>query len=58
MMTRGIGLSRARRGLASLEVVFATAITLPVVVLMFRAGVVACRNLVHVIGVLVGWPHL
>lgn len=47
-----------RRGMASLELVIATAITLPAVAFLFRVGLVACRNLAQVIGTLVGWPYL
>jgi len=47
-----------RLGLASLEAVFATAITLPVVIFLLWLGSKACIRLFHVIGTLVGWPFL
>jgi len=51
--------SRLRRlGLASLEAVFATAMTLPVVVFLLWLGTKACIRLFHIIGTLVGWPFL
>lgn len=47
-----------RKGLASLEAVFATAMTLPVIVFLLWLGTKACIRLFHVIGTLVGWPFL
>ena len=49
---------KLRQGLASLEAVVATAITLPVVILLFNLGVRACKQLWQVIGAQVGWPYL
>lgn len=47
-----------RPGLASLEAVMATAITLPIVIMLFALGVRACKLLFQVIGTMVGWPCL
>jgi hypothetical protein len=47
-----------RRGLAALEVVLATGITMPVVFALAYLGVRACKNLFHVISTLVDWPLL
>lgn len=55
MVSRG---SLRRAGLASLEAVLATAMTLPVVVFLLWLGSKACIRLFHVIGTLVGWPYL
>ena len=54
----GSGRLRRRKGLASLEAVMATAITLPMVAFVFYRGLRACKNLFHVIGTTVGWPYL
>ena len=48
----------ARRGIAPLEVVMATAIGLPVLALLFAAGIFMCRVVYSVIGVGVGSPLL
>ena len=47
-----------RKGLASLEVVLATGIALPVFFFLTLRAIRACENLFHVIGALVGWPIL
>ena len=58
MVTRTCRWRLCRRGMASLEAVFATAITLPVVIFLLWLGSKACIRLFQVIGTLVGWPFL
>jgi hypothetical protein len=48
--------SRLRRGLAPLEVVMATAIGVPILVVLLAAGIFACRIVFSLIGVGVGSP--
>ena len=47
-----------RKGLASIEVVMATATIFTAATLLAGAGVRACLNLYHTIANLVGWPFL
>jgi len=47
-----------RRGIASLEAVMATAITVPMFVLLLKLGLILLRWLYHVVATLVGWPCL
>lgn len=58
MVTRPDRWRLRRLGMASLEAVIATAITLPVVIFLLYMGTRACIRLFHVIGTLVGWPFL
>lgn len=46
------------RGIASIEVVLATATSFVVATLLAAAGVRACINLFHTVANLVGWPFL
>lgn len=47
-----------RRAAATVEVVMATAFGFSAASLLAYQGMRACRNLFHVIGTMVGWPHL
>lgn len=47
-----------RRGMASVEVVLATAFGLLCAGFLYRQGTLACNGLFQVIGSLVGWPYL
>lgn len=49
---------RLRFGVASIEVVLATATSFVTATLLAGAGIRACRNLYHTIANLVGWPFL
>lgn len=49
---------RFRLGVASIEVVLATATSFATAALLAGAGIRACRNLYHTIANLVGWPFL
>jgi hypothetical protein len=47
-----------RSGVASLELVLATGVSMAITAVAFYLGVDACKGLFQVIGHLVGWPHL
>jgi hypothetical protein len=47
-----------RWGYATLEVVMATAVALPVAAALLHLAFVGCRQLYDAIGALVGWPYL
>jgi|GEM_PF-2649891 len=47
-----------RYGVASIEVVLATATSFVTAVFLAGAGIRACRNLYHTIANLVGWPFM
>lgn len=49
---------RKRSGVASIEVVLATATSFVTAVFLAGAGIRACRNLYHTIANLVGWPFM
>lgn len=48
----------ARRGLATMEAVFVTAIGVPIAAALIVVGVRACRWLYHTCATLVCWPYL
>ena len=47
-----------RGGMASLEVVMATAVMLPLAGFLFFLGVEMCTTLYQAVGALVAWPFL
>ncbi len=59
-MIRKLGDARSlcRRGMASMEAVMATGVSMPFAAALFYMGLRACKNLYHVCGSLVGWPYL